>query len=63
MLTKSPYSSGGNLDLDKKYFLNKMNWKESYLTNYIALERRDHTEFKSEKYIWNYLVKIYSFIK
>jgi N-acetyl sugar amidotransferase len=63
MLNESPYSSAQNLDLDKKYFLKKMNWQDSDLSNYISRERRDHSEFKSEKYLWDYLVKIYSYIK
>ena len=40
-----------------------MNWKESDLTNYIARDRREHSEFNNEKKIWQFLVKIYSFIK
>ena len=63
MLAKSPYSAAGNVDLDKKYFLKKMNWKESDLTNYIARERREHSEFNNEKKLWEFFVKIYSFIK
>ncbi|WP_417857443.1 N-acetyl sugar amidotransferase [Xanthomarina gelatinilytica] len=63
ILSKSPYSSEENLNLDKKYFLKKMKWKESDLTNYLSRKKRNHDEFKSEKKLWNNLVRIYSYRK
>ena len=40
-----------------------MKWEESDLTDYISRKKRNHNEFKSEKELWNNIVKIYSYRK
>jgi len=61
VLAKSPYDDAEKLALDTKYFLKKMKWEESDLVDYISRDKKHHAEFKSEKKLWDNLVKIYRF--
>lgn len=52
------YPTLNELELDKKYFLKKMNWNEDDLNTYINRPNIEHDFYPSEKKFWNMLRKI-----
>ena len=48
---------------DKDYFLTKMEWTEEDLNEYIKRPEKKHNSYKSEKFIFDYLLKIYKILK
>ncbi len=54
-LESIPYSSNEEMEEDINFFLKKMNWDLSDLENYIKEKRREHYEFKSEKWLYEIL--------
>lgn len=44
----SPYPSASELELDRVYFLKKMEWEPAKLEDYLNRPRREHDEFPSE---------------
>lgn len=58
LLQDSPYESVQLQEKDRKYFLKKMGWSDSDLTNYIDRSERPHSAYSSELPLWNFLVKL-----
>lgn len=56
LLSQSPYPSEEQLNEDIVYFLKKMKWTMEDLEKYITQPRVEHSEFPSEKKMWNKLV-------
>jgi N-acetyl sugar amidotransferase len=54
-----PYPSAQGLEEDKQYFIKKMGWSRADLERYIARPEKPHTDYGSEKPLWDFLVKIY----
>lgn len=61
-LKKIPYSSLEQLEIDKEFFLKKMNWSEKELNEYLKRTPKLHSEYKSERPFFYFLVKIYKLI-
>lgn len=57
MLSGIPYPSEKDLVDDKTYFLKKMNWSEEKLNAYIARPEVRHDVYRSEKFLFSYLLK------
>ena len=55
LLGDIPYPSAMALEEDKLYFLKKMGWTRAQLDAYINRAERPHTDFPSEKHLWDYL--------
>jgi N-acetyl sugar amidotransferase len=53
------YTSESDLEKDKEYFIKKMNWSEKQLNDYLIRPEKPHTNYKSEKNMWNMFFKIY----
>ena len=56
-----PYSSLKEMNSDKVYFLKKMKWSEEQLNNYINRAEISHSNYSSEKYIWDNLNTVYKY--
>jgi N-acetyl sugar amidotransferase len=54
-----PYPAVESLEEDKRYFLKKMGWSPEQLEKYIASPSIQHSEYPSEKPVWDYLLSIY----
>ena len=54
-----PYASAKALEEDKQYFIKKMGWTAAELDAYIARPEKPHTDYGSEKPLWDFLVRIY----
>jgi N-acetyl sugar amidotransferase len=50
-LRQLPYSSERDLEIDRKFFLKKMMWRESDLEEYLARPARRHEEFSTDPII------------
>jgi N-acetyl sugar amidotransferase len=50
-LNQLPYSSERDLEIDRKFFLKKMMWRESDLEEYLARPARKHEEFSTDPII------------
>jgi len=60
---KHAYPSDEMLNNDKEYFLRKMGWKEQDLEDYINRPGKKHDYYKSEKIIYDLLLKVYKALK
>lgn len=59
-----PYPSEKELTHDRQYFLKKMGWSDSDLSNYLSRKPRDHAEFGTEIGLWKFCMSVYrSFFK
>lgn len=58
-----PYPSMEALEEDKRYFLKKMGWSQEKLSSYIVGAPVKHSEYPSEKPVWDYLLSIYKSIR
>ena len=58
-----PYPSEEMLKEDKDYFLAKMDWTNENLNEYIKRPEKKHNSYKSEKFIFDNLLKIYKILK
>ena len=58
-----PYPTAESLEEDKRYFLKKMGWSQERLEKYIANPSIQHSEYPSEKPVWDYLLSIYKAIR
>lgn len=58
-LAKSPYHSSTELNNDKEFFLKKMGWSKNQLSSYLNHEEVSHDVFGSEKFLFNFFLKIY----
>ena len=58
-----PYPSLKSLEEDKRYFLKKMGWSEGQLEKYISAPGVRHSEYPSEKPVWDYLLSAYKVIQ
>lgn len=54
-LQSQPYNSESELVQDIQYFLKKMHWTREQLDDYLARPETSHTNYASEKGIWNNL--------
>jgi N-acetyl sugar amidotransferase len=62
-LEKIPYPIKESLEEDKRYFLKKMGWSQEQLEKYIASPCIQHTEYPSEKYLWDYCRSLYKALR
>lgn len=53
------YPDEKGLQDDKHYFLKRMRWTQEDLERYLARAPRDHSEFPSEKGLWEQLERLY----
>lgn len=52
------------IEEDIQYFLKKMRWSRKELDEYLKRSPRSHAFYKSERWLWNILFRIYiKFIK
>jgi hypothetical protein len=51
------YPSEKDLRNDKSFFLKKMKWQESELTNYLIREQVSHGQFKNSSKYWTLMAK------
>ena len=58
-LEKSPYPSKEMLEIDKEYFLKKLNWTEKKLNYYLSKPEKLHSSYPSEKKFFDLSLKIY----
>lgn len=58
-----PYPSIESLEEDKRYFLKKMGWSQGRLTEYINVPPTQHSDYSSERPIWDCLLSIYKSIR
>jgi N-acetyl sugar amidotransferase len=63
MLEKSPYPSPEQEKKDLEFFLKKMDWSHHDLANYIKRKPIEHSFYKSELPMWNFLKIVYNFFK
>jgi N-acetyl sugar amidotransferase len=54
MLAGLPYPSAADLESDKEYFVKKMGWSRSDLDAYIRRPAKAHTDYPSEKKLWDF---------
>lgn len=50
------YPSARSLEEDKQYFLKKMGWSQSQLTEYLRRPARSHADYPSERPLWDFLL-------
>jgi hypothetical protein len=62
-LNKPAHVSELSVNEDVKYFLKKMKWSQNDLELYLSRQPQSHSLFKSEKWIWNFLLRINHIIK
>lgn len=62
-LESIPYSSERSLEEDKVYFIKKMGWTLEQLKDYINRIPKPHNNFPSEKFLWEWLRKVYYFFR
>ena len=62
-LEKSPYPSKEMLEIDKEYFLKKLNWTEKKFNYYLSKPEKPHSSYPSEKKLFDLSLKIYKFFK
>jgi hypothetical protein len=63
ILKQSPYPSKDLEKSDLAYFLKKMDWTNQDLEDYIKRKRIEHSDYKSELPMWNFLKKIHNILK
>lgn len=63
ILKKSPYPSPEQEKKDLEFFLKKMDWSHHDLENYIKRKPIEHSFYKSELPMWNFLKIVYNFFK
>jgi len=54
-----PYPSESDLLGDKAYFLKKMGWTGAQLEQYLDRPERPHSDYASEKRLWDFLMNTY----
>jgi hypothetical protein len=63
------YASAAALQEDKQYFIKKMGWTPAQLDEYIARPERPHSDYPSERPLWNWIFStgenrpVYRFMK
>ncbi len=58
-LERIPYPSEEDLLDDEAYFLKKMGWSEAQLKEYMGRPGRPHSDYASEKRLWDFLMSAY----
>lgn len=53
------YTSEKSLEEDKQYFLKKMGWSQSQLTEYLCRPAKSHSDYPSERPLWDFLLNRY----
>ena len=62
MLEQTPYSSNVEIETDITYFLKKMRWSRKQLDEYLARPEILHSNYSTEKPIWDYLLAFYKYL-
>lgn len=62
-LEKSPYPDAESLENDIQYFLKKMQWTQEELSSYLRRPPIKHSEYSSEKALWEQMMSKKQFIK
>lgn len=60
MLEGLPYLNDSELKSDLEYFLKKMGWKMQVLDEYLSRPSKQHTNYPSDRGLWNGLARIYT---
>tara|TARA_B100000787_G_C16152869_1_gene277426 strand:- start:46 stop:1131 length:1086 start_codon:yes stop_codon:yes gene_type:complete len=63
ILEESPYPSQDLEKADLAYFLKKMDWTHQNLEDYIKRNRVEHSDYKSELPMWNFLKTVHNMVK
>jgi N-acetyl sugar amidotransferase len=63
MFKCSPYPSDKDLEEDKQYILKKMGWTTEQFKTYMARPQKPHTNYPTERPLWDFLAKIYEMVK
>ena len=63
ILKQSPYPSEDLEKADLAYFLKKMDWTNQDLEDYIKRKRVEHSDYKSELPMWNFLKRVHNMLK
>ena len=63
IIKKRPYDDEIELLSDLKYFLKKMKWDENKFNEYISRKEISHSDYPSEKSLWERLIQIKQYIK
>ena len=63
ILKQSPYPSEDLEKADLTYFLKKMDWTNQDLEDYIKRKRVEHSDYKSELPMWNFLKGVHNMLK
>lgn len=58
LLAGPSYESEEALQQDVAFFLKKMRWPSGALDDYLRRPRRDHSEFGSERWLWDFLLRL-----
>lgn len=61
-LKSIPYPSVDDLENDKRYFLKKMGWSETQLTDYLNRPQIPHDFYPSEKKFWDFCAHAYKLL-
>lgn len=61
-LTKIPYPTLEELEIDKNYFIKKMLWTDDTLQQYLSRAPKDHLIYGSELPMWKFFSSAYKFI-
>lgn len=59
-LSGIPYASEQNQKDDIRYFLKKMGWSRKQLEEYLARPEKRHTEYPSEKKLWDFAKRMHT---
>lgn len=61
-LQKIPYPAERDMEDDIEYFLKKMMWTREQLEDYLKRPEKPHTLYGSERWLWDYLKKVYGIL-
>lgn len=59
LMTKKPYPSKNDLEVDKEFFIKKIGWSPEKLYQYLKSEEIGHQEYGSEKNRFDFALRLY----
>mgnify|MGYP001320923440 FL=1 len=62
VLEETPYLSDADAEIDVTYFLKKMRWSRKQLKEYIARPEILHSNYSTERPVWDYLLAFYKYM-
>lgn len=62
-LKNEPYPTKEDLHNDINFFLKNMSWSQSKLDEYLKRPEKSHLNYGSEKWLWDFLLRIYKVLK